>query len=80
VPLGFSNIRGAAFVDLGAVWDRNKDFQPMHLDKFKDLHMGFGFGPRLNLGYFVLKFDLAWETDLSRNSKPRYYLSLTEDF
>lgn len=80
VPLGFTNIRGAAFVDLGAVWDKNKDFQPMHLDKFKDVHMGFGFGPRINLGYFVLKFDIAWETDLSNNSKPRYYLSLTEDF
>ncbi len=80
VPLAFTNIRGAAFIDAGAVWDKDKEFQPMHQDKFKDLHMGFGMGPRMNLGYFVLKFDVAWETNLSRNSKPRYYLSLTEDF
>jgi len=32
------------------------------------------------MGYFVLKFDVAWLTDLSRVSKPYYYLSLTEDF
>jgi len=80
LPLGLSNIRGAAFMDLGAVWDRNSDFRGMRDGKLDDLHMGYGFGPRLNMGYFVLKFDVAWLTDLSRVSKPYYYLSLTEDF
>jgi len=48
--------------------------------KLNDIKLGYGFGPRLNLGYFVLKFDIAWLTDLSKISKPMYYLSLSEDF
>jgi hypothetical protein len=46
----------------------------------EDLELGYGFGPRLNLGYVILKVDVAWSSNLSNISKPAYYLSLTEDF
>ncbi len=80
IPLAMGNIRGSAFIDAGAVWDDTDRFRGAENGLLQDIKMGYGFGPRLNLGYFVLKFDVAWQTDLSDISKPNYYLSLTEDF
>ncbi|HNX37323.1 MAG TPA: BamA/TamA family outer membrane protein [Candidatus Cloacimonadota bacterium] len=80
VPLAFSNIRGAVFAEAGSAWDKERDFHGMHDGKLQDIHLGYGFGPRLNLGYVVLKIDVAWLTNFSKSSKPSYYLSLTEDF
>lgn len=80
VPLNIPNIRGSIFSDLGTVFDDFSDLEPMENGKLKDLYMSYGFGPRLDLGYVVLRLDIAWLTDLSQNSKPTYYLSLSEDF
>jgi len=80
LPLVLSGIRGSAFVDMGAVWDDTEKFRGAIDGRLEDLKLGYGFGPRINLGYFVLKLDLAWQTDLSRISKPQIYLSLSEDF
>jgi hypothetical protein len=80
VPLMFYNLRGSAFIDAGAVWEDNEDFIGMKDDTLQDIKVGIGFGPRFNLGYFVLKFDIAWNTDLVDISKPSFYLSLSPDF
>ncbi len=80
IPLSLGGIRGSIFADAGSVWDDNEDFRGMRDGKLEDIKFGYGFGPRLNIGYFVLKLDIAWQSDLSRISKPLYYLSLTEDF
>jgi hypothetical protein len=80
IPLTLGNIRGSAFVDVGSVWDDNKYFRGMRDGLMEDIKLGYGFGPRLNLGYFVLKLDVAWLTDLSSISKPQVYLSLSDDF
>ncbi|HPR18242.1 MAG TPA: BamA/TamA family outer membrane protein, partial [Candidatus Cloacimonadota bacterium] len=78
LPVFFSQIRGSAFLDMGSIW--NDKLQLTENGKFKDLMTGIGFGPRFNMGYFVLKFDIAWQTDLESFSKPSYYFSLTPDF
>ncbi|PKN72377.1 MAG: hypothetical protein CVU50_07330 [Candidatus Cloacimonetes bacterium HGW-Cloacimonetes-3] len=80
IPLAMGNIRGSIFADAGSVWDDTDKFRGVIDNKLEDIKLGYGFGPRLNLGYFVLKFDVAWQTDLSNISKPLYYLSLTDDF
>ena len=81
IPLNIPNIRGSLFADLGTVFDNFSDFNATTEDgRLDDLKLGYGFGPRLNLGYVVLRFDIAWQTDLSKTSKPTYYLSLSEDF
>ncbi len=80
LPLTITSIRGSAFADLGGVWDKDNDFRGMQDDRLRDLKLGFGYGPRMNIGFAVLKLDLAWLTDLKSTSKPTYYLSLTEDF
>ena len=79
-PIRLYGVRGSAFIDLGAVWDDNKDFTFWRNHTLKDAIMGIGFGPRLNMGFFILKFDIAWETDLIDASKPKYYFWLIEDF
>lgn len=80
LPLSISNIRGSAYMDIGAVWDENKYFRGAHEGVLEDIKLGYGFGPRLSLGYFVLKLDVAWLTNLSQISKPQIYLSLSDDF
>ncbi len=80
LPLILYNMRASAFIDIGAIWEDNEDFVGMKGEALQDIKMGIGFGPRMNLGYFVLKFDIAWNTDLVDISKPSYYLSLSPDF
>jgi len=80
LPITLSSIRGSLFADLGAVWNENEHFRGIRDGKLEDIYLGYGFGPRINLGYVVLKLDIAWLTDLSHISRPTYYLSLTEDF
>lgn len=79
LPITLSQIRGSAFMDIGAVWD-DSDFNPTSDGKLDDLKFSFGFGPRMNLGYFVLRLDITWQTDFSDVSKPGYYISLLPDF
>ncbi|MBS1262560.1 MAG: Protein TolB [Calditrichaeota bacterium] len=83
LPFYFSNIRGAAFVDAGSAW-YGDDFRltekaPNGDTRFRDLHLGFGWGFRLNLGIFLLKWDMAWKNELNRITQPRYYLSIGAD-
>ncbi len=80
LPLAFYQIRGSAFVDLGCLWDKNDNFRGSKDGILQDVKMGFGTGPRFDLGYFTLKFDLAWTTNLHKCSKPSYYLSLSDDY
>ncbi len=80
IPLTITSIRGSVFADLGAVWDDTDRFRIIENDRLRDLKLGLGFGPRMNIGFAVLKFDVAWLTDLANASKPTFYLSLTEDF
>ncbi|HAN41426.1 MAG TPA: hypothetical protein DCQ12_05900 [Candidatus Cloacimonas sp.] len=80
VPLTIPNIRGTMFFDVGTVCNDWKKVRVMQNGALKDLKLGFGFGPRINLGYVVFRVDVAWATDFKRNSKPMYYVSLIEDF
>jgi len=80
LPLTIGSIRGSAFADIGTVWDEDKYFRGTSNGKLADIHLGYGFGPRINLGVIIMRMDVAWSTDLSKISKPAYYLSLSEDF
>ena len=37
---------------------------------------GYGFGVRVNLGYFLFRYDLAWPTDFARTYDPHQYFSI----
>ncbi|MBT3168661.1 MAG: hypothetical protein HN952_07295 [Candidatus Cloacimonetes bacterium] len=73
LPLHFRQIRGSAFVDVGSVWNENNEFT-------ENLKYGVGFGPRLNVGYFILNFNVAWQYQENVFGKPTYYFGLSEEF
>ncbi len=85
VPMGFSNIRGSMFMDVGSAWDNTDNWEPFDTSggfpRFQDLKAGYGLGMRVNLGFFLLRYDAAWQTDLMTSShKPRHYFSMGAEF
>jgi hypothetical protein len=84
LPLVISRVVGVVFTDMGAAWydDKFKGGTTANgHSRLQDIHTGFGFGMRANLGFVVLRYDLAWSTDFYHVSdKPSYYFSLGADF
>ncbi len=78
LPIWFSNIRGAIFMDLGKGWSDWNEFEQFDGNNLK---MGYGWGTRMNMGYFVLKFDWAWRADINISEQsPSFYFSLNAEF
>ena len=51
--------------------------------KLQDLNAGYGIGARMAFLFALLKFDVAWKTDLTKSGSPGdpiYYLSLGSEF
>ena len=65
---GLGNIGGKLFFDAGATWNKN-DLSPFRSDvsgvQFRDVLGDFGFGVHFYMAYFLLNFQLAWQTDLN---------------
>lgn len=86
LPFGLQNIRGALFMDIGSAWTNNKTWHPFKegfsfTPKFDDIFGGFGIGTRLNLGFFLIKYDIAWSTNLYKTlSGPVYYFTLGAEY
>ncbi len=84
IPMTLTRGRGVIFTDLGFVSDDLSTFKGASTDggyRLNDLKMSIGTGFRLNVGFFVLKTDIAWRTDLSSISqKPEYYFTLATEF
>jgi len=92
LPIELWNVGGALFMDMGMTWDKGEKFQPFVKspsgliranvgdDEF-GIFSSFGFGARMNMGFFLLRLDLAWPTDFYRTAKsPRVLWSLGADF
>ncbi len=83
LPLKFANIRGSLFTDVGSAWDHDFNFitkTPGGGIKLDDVLMSFGWGMRVNLGIFLLKYDIAWRTDFTGIFKSRKLFSIGADF
>jgi Tol biopolymer transport system component len=85
LPIGFQNIRGAIFTDIGSAWADDSSFRPFGKGpRLNDAIMGYGLGIRLHLGFMILMTDIAWDTDLtadfSKRARPKYYFSLGVDY
>jgi len=86
----FGNIQGHAFFDIGAAWDDFDEFtdDEVFTAKYGELPeyasptiKTFGLGMKINLGYFLLRFDTAWDYYKGHNySRPQYYISLGSDW
>lgn len=59
----YSVFKGALFLDAGNIWMVSKDFEPESRFSFNrfmnELAVGTGFGLRLDVEFFVLRFDLG---------------------
>jgi Tol biopolymer transport system component len=85
LPVGFQNILGTAFLDIGSAWDDTKAWKATTKDQIgstvtKDLLIGMGFGTRLAFLGFPLRIDVAWRYNLKGFSEPVYYFSLGFDY
>ena len=85
----FGNIRGHAFIDIGAAWDDISEFSTKdwpsryggnNLDNYSPVIMTSGIGTKINLGYFLLKIETAWDRNENGYSKPQWYFSLGPDW
>ncbi len=84
LPIAITNVNGAIFTDIGAAWT-NDQFKGGTTEggrkRLQDIKTGFGFGMRANLGFILLRYDLAWSTDFyGVSDKPTYYFSFGADF
>ncbi|MEZ4648743.1 MAG: BamA/TamA family outer membrane protein [Candidatus Eisenbacteria bacterium] len=85
LPLALQGVRGAIFFDVGGAWDETSAFKPAesHSGSFRlrDLRASYGLSTSMNVGFTVLKWDLAWKTDLFTNlGKPAGSISFGLDY
>ena len=86
LPIGFANILGSAFVDMGSAWNDDHLWQGFGKDPndgstiTKDLLIGTGLGMRIILFGLPVRFDVAWKFRVGSFSEPFYYFALGPDF
>ncbi len=84
IPITVSNWRGVLFVDAGTAFDEFRSFRGAETEngyRLDDIKLGFGLGYRVNLGYFLFKHEIAWNSDLSEIlQKPISYITLGAEF
>jgi outer membrane protein assembly factor BamA len=83
LAIAISRVGGAIFLDMGAAWEGSefKGGTSEGGSRLVDIKTGFGFGMRANLGFILLRYDMAWSTDFYNVSdKPSYYFSMGADF
>ena len=74
VPFSITDVMGNLFADYGGAWSSG--------DPLKQLGLGMGYGWRLNLGVFVLKYSRAWPVAgvVGVRTGARSYWSLGSEF
>ncbi len=87
LPIFLGGVRGALFCDVGAAWDDPQDLRAFRTSEssgdllLEDLKASVGLRASLNLGIFVLHWDLVRRTELTRwAGKARGELSIGYDF
>ncbi|MGH7726273.1 MAG: BamA/TamA family outer membrane protein [Candidatus Eiseniibacteriota bacterium] len=85
LPIGFFNLRGAVFTDIGAVWTRDEAFRLTNVGpdgnrQAQDLLGSVGVGARSSLGFMLLRLDVAWPNYLDHWGGPRWHFSLSPQF
>ncbi len=84
LPMALARVQGVTFFDFGATWEGN-DFRFTSTEsgsrRLADPKGGFGWGIRANLGFLLLRYDMAWATDFySVSAGPKSYFSFGADF
>ena len=86
LPIGFADILGTAFVDMGSAWSDDHTWRAFEKDPndgsiiTNDLLIGTGVGMRIFLFGLPIRFDIAWRFRVGSFSEPYYYFALGPDF
>jgi hypothetical protein len=84
LAINLGGINGVAFIDGASAWEEGSDpkfFSSEGGLHTQDLHLAFGFGARVNLGYFILRYDYAREHRIERGlEKPRHFVTFGAEF
>lgn len=81
LPLEFTNIGGVMFLDAGAAWTDTVKFYDAQKDPFlQDLKLGVGAGVRIQVYYFLLKFDWAKPLSQTEDQRIKFHFGLGADF
>jgi hypothetical protein len=84
LAINLGGINGVLFTDAATAWEDGQKVQFFSNDgglRTKDLHLAFGFGARVNLGYFILRYDYAREHQLEGGiGKPRHFVTFGAEF
>ncbi len=85
LPLGMRGIRGALFFDAASAWRDTKKFRGIRHGKagmrLEDIKASYGINASWNIGFAILRWDLAWPTDLQKNlGKPRGVFTIGSGF
>ncbi len=77
-------------MDIGAAWDRSSEFSDISnwperygnnvSNTYSPWVTTIGLGTKINLGYFLLRIETAWDKNISGYSKPQWYFSLGPDW
>jgi outer membrane protein assembly factor BamA len=85
LPLGLRGIRGAIFFDAASAWRDTARFRAFHHVgggmRLQDIRASYGLNASWNIGFAILRWDLAWPTDLQTNlGPPRGVFSIGSGF
>jgi len=81
LPISLWGLRGILFLDLGAAWDDEfRGVTSQGGTRLKDIKGSYGFGVRMRLGFFVIRVDSAWQTDLRRTGERKTHFALGAEF
>jgi WD40 repeat protein len=77
-------INGVAFMDAATVWSQGRSPQFLTTRgglRTQDLRLAYGLGARVNLGYFILRYDFGQQTNLKQStSTGQHFVSFGADF
>ncbi|MBL8007020.1 MAG: PD40 domain-containing protein [Ignavibacteria bacterium] len=85
LPLGFANIEGVTFLDVGTAWSDDNALKLFGTGvngqlKANDLLTGIGCGARVNFLGQPVMFDIGWGYNFDKFTAPIYYISFGYDF
>ena len=84
LPLNLGGINGVFFVEGASAWEEGNDpkfFSSTGGLHTQDLRLAFGAGARVNLGYFILRYDFGREHRLEGGlGAPQHFISFGADF
>jgi outer membrane protein assembly factor BamA len=72
LPLGLRGVRGALFFDAGSAWSRHDHYRAFRSDgagfRTDDIHAAYGLSAAINIGFAILRWELAQPTNLRDNT------------